>query len=93
MLEKCYEKCSITGSNESTPIEQDISNYVLSLVCREDTTLVVKITENVDEVSLDDESSKRAVQTNEQFDGRLYVVKVQEGGNIFTPKIVYTVSY
>lgn len=63
---------------------------MLKLVCRDDTTLIVRVSEDTGESNAENDSSDQSI-TQHKFDGRLFIIKVQEGDDV--KQIVYIVSY
>lgn len=76
------------------PLKYKDTKPTLNLVCRDDDSLVVKITHDDDDRNT---QAKRKSTKNEQNKTRtdkvrIYLIKIQESEDVFAPKIAYIVS-
>lgn len=88
-LEQCYAQCE--KQNLTRQLEKQSLNSSLTLVCREDTVLVLEIVGDFNGDDADDDNPV-ASHKREKFDGRLYVVTVQQGEDKFSSKVLYIVG-
>lgn len=96
-LKECYERvCANRNINESEPKRRNAANFKVELLCRDDTTLVVKIVDDHDkDLDLYDVQGNRSGNLKylrkKGEKGNLYMVKV-ERGNLMSQKYFYIVS-
>lgn len=90
VFEACNANCS-RSTIERTPNEDTTANYTLRLVCREDTILLVEIV-HLNKNASEEQTDAQGTGYSTEFDGRIYVVKVQENGKKYAPTISYIVS-
>lgn len=97
-MKECYERVCETGKfNESEPKRRNAANFKIKLLCRDDTSLVVKIVDEHDtDVDLrydayGNHSGNFKYSRKRKEKGNLYMVKV-ERGNVLAEKIFYIVS-
>lgn len=81
----------LTQQNNRSDAEDktnDDPKYLLQLLCRDETTLAVKISDQ----NITENGMANPNINEDSFDGRLFILSVQEEGAIYAPKIVYIVS-